>query len=395
MRILLLWEHYRPETVGRALSVRGAALVKWLRRSGHEVVVIAPVHSAVGSSDSEFGERIKRFVTYESLREWLPTVLAILAFPIFLLLLGLQVRRIGPQVIIASQPSYTLPIQAFLVARATGAKFVMDIQDVYLQDEIFAKGSIWRKPKLMLERFVVNRVDFAFVVLPKMQDELIRQHGMARERAAILHNGFDSDRFPIPASSTQKSDIELIHTGAPRAYYDTIRLIEAFGQICRRRPQTRLLFTDCIENPYVASARLRARQLRLEKNVEFREALPYDQLIKLMSEAQIGVYSLYPEDSSRVLVGTKVFEYFAMGLPVAYLGHPGGSVDDLLQETAAGIIAHDESSFADRVVGLLEDPGKREVLSRNARRAAERYDWNKTIPPALDTLFRACGFAAR
>jgi len=80
-----------------------------------------------------------------------------------------------------------------------------------------------------------------------------------------------------------------------------------------------------------------------------------------------------------------------MGLPVAYLGFPGGSVDDLLRETDAGIIAHDPASFAEGLVGLLDDPTKLESLSRNARRAAQRYDWNKTIPPAMEALFRACG----
>src|SRR5438046_6108342 len=213
---------------------------------------------------------------------------------------------------------------------------------------------------------------------------------MDRQRTVVLYNGFDSDRFPTPVRNSRRSDVELIHAGSPRVYYDSLRLIKAFERICNRRPHTRLVFTDCRENPYVASTRLKVEQLRLDKNVEFRGQLPREELLKLMSEARIGIYSLYPEESSRVLVGTKVFEYFAMGLPVAYLGHPGGSVDDLLQDTAAGIIAHDESSFADRVVGLLEDPGKREVLSRNARRAAERYDWNKSIPPSLDTLFRAC-----
>ena len=113
-----------------------------------------------------------------------------------------------------------------------------------------------------------------------------------------------------------------------------------------------------------------------------------------MSEARIGIYSLYPEESSRVLVGTKVFEYFAMGLPVAYLGHPGGSVDDLLLETNAGIVAHDETAFADAVIRLLEDSAKLDCLSSNARLAAERYDWNKTIPPAMDSLFRTCGLIA-
>jgi len=394
MRILLFWQHYPPEELGRALSVRGVAFVKFLRRHGHDVTVIAPGRSKVPPGASESGESIQRHVTYESLRQWFPPVLAILVVPIFLFLLALRVKRLKPDVIIASQPSYTLPIQGLLVARATGAKFVMDIQDIYLQDEVFARGSPWRKPKLLLERFVVNHVDFAFVVLPKMLDELVLSYGMDRQRTVVLYNGFDSDRFPTPVRNSRRSDVELIHAGSPRVYYDSLRLIKAFERICNRRPHTRLVFTDCRENPYVASTRLKVEQLRLDKNVEFRGQLPREELLKLMSEARIGIYSLYPEESSRVLVGTKVFEYFAMGLPVAYLGHPGGSVDDLLLETNAGIVAHDETAFADAVIRLLEDSAKLDCLSSNARLAAERYDWNKTIPPAMDSLFRTCGLIA-
>ena len=391
MKILLFWQYYPPEELGRALAARGVAFAKSLRRTGHEVSVIAPVRSGIPPAPSESRETILRDITYESLRQRLPPALAILVFPIVLLLLALRVKKLRPDVIIASQPSYTLPIQALLIARATGVKFAMDIQDVYLQDEVFARGSPWRMPKLMLERFVVNHVDFAFVVLPKMRDELVRRHGMAHQRTMILYNGFDSDRFPAPAEKSRRTGIELIHAGSPRAYYDTLRLIEAFERICTRRPLTRLAFTDCRENSYVTSTRSKASQLGLNKNVEFRGQLRHDELLELMSEARVGVYSLYPEESSRVLVGTKVFEYFAMGLPVAYLGFPGGSVDDLLRETDAGIIAHDAASFADGLVGLLEDPTKLESLSRNARRAAQRYDWNKTIPPAMEALFRACG----
>src|SRR2546421_10362177 len=131
MRVLLFWQHYPPEEVGRALSVRGVAFVKCLRKYGHDVAVVAPGRSGVPPAVSESGETIQRDLTYESLRQWFPPALAIIMLPIFLFLLTLRVKRFRPDVIIASQPSYTLPIQALLIARATGAKFVMDIQDVY------------------------------------------------------------------------------------------------------------------------------------------------------------------------------------------------------------------------------------------------------------------------
>lgn len=392
MRILLLWQYYPPEKVGFALAVRGMAFAKYLRKAGHEVFVLAPCRSGVRSGKGDSGETVHRIVTYESIREKVPAALAVILFPVALMLLAAKVRRLHPDLLITSQPSYTLPTQGLILARLARVKFVADVQDVFLQDRVLARRSLWHGPKMRLERFMSTHADFVLVVLPKMQEELVKHYGVVADRMEVLYNGIDSDRFPHGSVEKEKT-IDLLHLGSPRAYYDTLRLLDAFSQICLRRLNTRLVFTDCREDSYTAAVRLRAAQLGVLGNVQFCGQLTREELLEKMARARLGVYTLYADESSRVLVGTKVFEYFEMGLPVAHLGHPGGSVGDIVTSWDAGVVAFESEDFADMVVNLLQDEPRLHGLSINARRAAQAYDWRSTVPRTFEICFRRLGLS--
>lgn len=382
MKLLLFWQHYPPEGVGLALSVRGAAMSKFLLADGHEVSVCAPVRIGVRGARGPSGEIVRRVMTYESLRELFPIWLALLIMPFALLWTAVIMARFRPAAIIVSQPSYTLPAQAIVIARLLRARCIVDIQDVFLQDQVFAATSPWKGSKLLMEKLVVNAADRCLVVLPRMRDELIRVHRLDSNRCVVLYNGFDGSRISSSLSGGTKS-IDLLHLGSPRAYYDTRRLLSAFARIVELRPQTTLVFTDCRDDEYVRSVRELTHLLGIHDSVSYFEQLSQAELFKLMNQSCLGVFTLYPADSSKVLVGTKVFEYLAAGLPVAHMGYPGGSVQDIISANGAGVVEFDVETFATQVVRVLDDPDLRQRMSANARKASALYDWRVTMPRAL------------
>jgi len=332
MNILLLWQYYPPDKMGLALSARGEAFAKYLRRMGNEVRVIAPDFEYTKSSYIHEKTRVDRFQTFESLRVKHNLGESFFLLPFAFLNLIRRVREFDPSLLIVSQPSYTLPFQGLLLARLLGIPCVLDMQDIFAQEREFFPHKARNRLKLLLEGFVFRNVDFIFAVLPGMRDMATESYRIPAEKFEILYNGIDSERFPQVSLDDDQKDIDLVHIGGPRAYYDTMRFIDAFDLIVRKRPQTKLVFTDYIAKGYQKDVREYIEKKGLGKNVDFLGQLSREDVLSLMSRSKVGIYTLYNRSSSRVVVGTKTFEYMAMGLPVAHMGWKGGEMDRLIQE---------------------------------------------------------------
>ncbi|MDA1370418.1 MAG: glycosyltransferase [Proteobacteria bacterium] len=84
------------------------------------------------------------------------------------------------------------------------------------------------------------------------------------------------------------------------------------------------------------------------------------------------------------VIPSKIFESFAMGLPVL-TGVPKGEATALVEQNNAGIVFEPENteSLVAAINQLIADPAKRNALRENCRSAAKQYDRRQL---ALDML---------
>ncbi|MFQ6059675.1 MAG: glycosyltransferase [Thermoplasmata archaeon] len=381
MRVLFFWQFFPPDEMGLALASRGVALSKYLSRLGCEVLVFAPDFSGESRRYDHGEVEVRRVETYDSARLRGGLIQALASVTGIQANLLSQTRNVDPDIIVVSQPSYTLPTQALLIAKMLSIPCVLDMQDIFAQEVEFSPNRVRNAVKLLLEGWVLRNADIIVTVLPLMMEMAVGRHRLNKSKFYVLYNGFDSESLPKPAPDVRRKDIDLLHIGAPRAYYDSLSLIDALAVIVESRPKTNLVFLGCDRNPYELRVREKVESLGLDGNVVFEGlVLSRKRIAEWMIRSRMGVYTLYQGDSSRVLVGIKAFEYLATGLPIAHLGVRGGSMDTIIQKHEVGISAQSPSGFAEKVLSVVDDTELLARYSRSASKASSNYDWKRTIP---------------
>ncbi|MCK4442916.1 MAG: glycosyltransferase family 4 protein, partial [Thermoplasmata archaeon] len=370
MKVLMIWQFYPPDEVGLALSARGVAICKYLRRLGCEVTVFAPDFNGKSKVYELGGVNVRRIETYDSVRSGSGLLWSLSRIADMQTELMVRAKEVDPDIVIVSQPSYTLPAQALITAKMLSIPCVLDMQDIFAQEVEFFPNELTNSLKIQLEAFVLKNVDSVVTVLPLMREMAIEKYEVDKSKFHILYNGFDSESIPELGSIPREKDIDFLHVGAPRAYYDSLSLVEALGIMVKSRPQTKLVFVGCDQNPHEQQVRERVENLDLEKNVIFEGLLLSRKgIFELMQRSKMGVYTLYPGHSSRVLVGIKVFEYLAAGLPIAHLGTRRGSMDTIIRRHAAGTSEEKPKDFAKRALSVLDNDSLLGQYSRNALQA--------------------------
>lgn len=377
----MFWEFYPPDNKGVALWIRGVAFSKYLKRLGCEVVVFAPDYSGESNEYVHEGVPVKRVETYDSIRQregMIPSITRLAKIQLDLVSVAV---RVSPDVVIVSQPSYSLPAQALAVSRMLSIPCVIDMQDIFAQDVEFFPNKLRNAMKIRLEAFVLGNADSIVTVLPTMRDMAIERYGVDRNKFHILCNGFDSETIPQVSPGSVEKDIDLLNLGAPRSYNDSLTLIDALGIVAESKPDVRLVFTSCTHDPYEKEVREKVRMMGLDNNVDFLGHISSrDEVFELMSRARMGVFTLYPRESSKVIVGTKFFEYMAFGLPVAHLGIESGTTDAFIKKHKMGISASEAAGFAEGVLAALDGEAMLDEFAKNARAASGDYDWKKAVP---------------
>ncbi len=118
-----------------------------------------------------------------------------------------------------------------------------------------------------------------------------------------------------------------------------------------------------------------AQELGLGERVIFAGAVPHSEVPHYAAAADLFVFSSVTETQGLVLI-----EAMAAGTPVVAVEAPGSV--DVLDEGGGILVPAREDAFADAVLGLLADEGRRQAMGKQAAQAAQRY----TIPAATARL---------
>jgi glycosyltransferase involved in cell wall biosynthesis len=129
----------------------------------------------------------------------------------------------------------------------------------------------------------------------------------------------------------------------------------------------------------------------LQHAVIMTGAIAHSQVPEMVSIAEVAVVPAAPVPSSRGGTGTplKLFEYMAAGK--AIVATDLNQAAEVIQDGHNGLLveAGDVGGFAEAMLALLEDSGKRARLGKNARQLAmEQYSW-KQYTRRLEEIYQS------
>jgi glycosyltransferase involved in cell wall biosynthesis len=389
MHILFLTDNFPPE--GNAPATRTFEHAREWVKKGHRVTVItgapnfpegrvfAGYKNRLYSREVMDGIEVRRVITYITANEgFLRRIVDYVSFMVTSFIAGIFVRK--PDVVVATSPQFFCAVGGWLLAAVRFKPFVFELRDIW-PASITAVGAM--KPSLMirllekLELFLYRRAQRIVAVTYSFKEELISR-GIDGAKIEVVINGVD-----LSAYKPQKRDSELavatkLQGKFVAAYVGTHGMAHALdtivdaAELLRDRDDIRILFAGGGAEAQRISQVVADRRLsnvvclgRQDKNV----------MPSIWSLCDVSIVHLRNTDLFRTVIPSKIFESFAMALPIL-IGVPEGEATDIVRREQAGVVIppEDAALMADTIRQLADNPDEMQIYRDNALAAAPRYD---------------------
>ena len=344
MRIGIFTDSYKPYTSGVVTSI--STFKEELVRQGHQVFIFAPSYPL----ECEDEEGVYRFYSFQS-----PTnpdfSLAIPVLPG----LNMLVKKLNLDIIHVHSP-FTMGRVGLRYSRRYRIPLVFTYHTLYDQYVHYVPVA----QDLAKEIVTKYSNDFCnhchHVIVPSTEVEQMLKKYRIRTPVTVLPTGVPLHKlqqgdphwlkknYPIPAENKI-----LLFVGRLTKEKNLEFLIKAFSQVKVRHPQTTLVLTA--QGPLEEQLKKLTTSLgmRLEQDVLFTGALPYETLANVYHSADLFVFSSMTETQGLVLI-----EAMAAGLPVVAVKAFG--VQDMVDHMVNGILTEcDQGQFYEAICTLLEN----------------------------------------
>lgn len=283
-----------------------------------------------------------------------------------------------PDIVISIAPTLMSSPVALAIARLTGAKSWLHIQD--FEAEAASHLGLLPRPGLKraaaaFERGLLKRFDLVSSISPKMVDRLLAK-GVAKERALLFPNWVDTDVIrPLDRASTLRRELDLpedrliaLYAGSMGGKQGLETLIEAARHLAKYDSSSSAILV-VLAGDGLERAHLQAMAQGLS-NVRFVDLQPANRLNELLNLADIH---LLPQRSgvADLVMPSKLGPMLASGRPVIATVAPGTQVAMVIANSGIAVPPGDTSALVKAIQCLAADPTLRRRLGENARREAE------------------------
>lgn len=285
-----------------------------------------------------------------------------------------------PDIVFVVAPSLVSAISGWIVARISGAKLWLHIQDFEVE-AAFATGVIAREGRLgraalAFERWMLRRFDVISSISKPMQDKL-REQGIPDEHIYEFRNWANLKRVQVvEGRSPMRSELGLETQYV--AYYSGnvaakqgLEIIPEAARLLEDRSD--LTFVICGEGPYLETLKAKAKGLA---NIRFYPLQPVEKLSDALGMADVH---LLPQIAgvAELVLPSKLTNMLASGRAVIATAYPGTALAQEVEGSGLVTEPGNADAFAQAIVTLLDDPERRADLGRHARESAlENWDMN-------------------
>jgi len=383
-RILITGINYAPENIGTGKYT--GELCEWLASRGHEVrVVTAPPYYPAwkvwpGHRRFWFAREWRNGVDVIRCPIWVPAqprgltrMLHLASFALSSLFAFAHAIAWRPHAVVAIAPTLTSAPGAWLLAKLTGARSWLHIQDFEV-DAAMDMGIVDAGPlkrfALAAERWLLRRFDRVSTISPKMLERLAHK-GVAQDKQIQFPNWADIDGIrPLDAPSAYRDELGIAHDAVVALYSGNMGLkqgLELLGEAARTlADHPSLCFVFGGDGP--ARGALEAACAGLP-NIRFLGLQPTERLSDWLGLADIH---LLPQraDVADLVMPSKLTGMLASGRVTLATALPGTGVANALIRSGVVTPPGDVDAFVMALRTLAADAPLRCTLGLAARQQA-------------------------
>lgn len=397
MDVLVVCQYFAPEigapqtrlkSLTKAWSAQGVNVTVLTGLPNHPTGIKPPEYrKTIRSTEIDDGVQVVRTWLYATPKKGLGRkTLGHLSFMISSLVLGAQAT--GPaDVVVVSSPTFFSIGSAWLLARLKGAKFVVEVRDLW--PAVFVDlGILTFRPAIsLLERLelAAYRAADAIVVVTEAFKDHINARGIPRGKITTIPNGAETDVFsPQIARSEERSrlgvtpsDVSVLYIGAHGISQGLHVVIEA-AEILREHRIHFAFIGDGADKSRIEGT---IEELGLA-NVSMLASVSRDQVPGIIAASDICLVPLRDVPLFSTFIPSKMFEFLAM--EKAVIGGLRGEAAEILAQAGGYVVEpEDPHQLAEAILKLALDPELRESMGKeggafvrknfNRRELAEKY----------------------
>ncbi len=385
MKILIYSANFAPEPVG--IGKYSGEMAAWLVSQGHQVrVVAAPPYYPAWRLDQAYVWPPYRREQWQGVDVWraplwvpktpggLARILHLLSFAVSSLPVMLWQTQWRPNVVLVVAPALVCAPTALLVARLTGAKAWLHIQDFEV-DVAFQMGllknPLLQRMVLAAERGLLRSFDYVSSISGRMLDRL-RQKGVKEYQVRFFPNWVDiSHIYPLTSPSDYREALGIkpdtkvvLFSGTMGGKQGLMVIPEAARKLVHRQD---LMFVVCGDG--VIKPQLETASIGLG-NIKFLPLQPFEQLGQLLGLADIHLLPQSPEAADLVLP-SKLSGMLASGRAIIATCLANTEIASVASKCGLVVFPEDSQALANAIEQLLDDDEARLQFGKQARLYAE------------------------
>lgn len=261
-----------------------------------------------------------------------------------------------------------------------GARIILDIHDIgpelFMRKMNVAEDRPVIRFLKFLERVSVRFSDHVITVTDFWKDRLIAR-SVEPSKITMLLNVPDNELFQPAPAPVARSSFNLFYHGSVEEHFGIDTLLFAMPKIKAHIPHVNLhLYCGKKGRAYADCERI-AKELDLGSYVKFHSGVPFQELPRTLSNADMGIVPTKDSVFSNEAVSMKALEYISMGIPI------------VISRTRAHDFYYDNSmvkffeprnseQLAAAVIELYDSGEQRERQVRNALAFLKQHGWNKS-----------------
>ena len=252
------------------------------------------------------------------------------------------------------------------IAEACGAPLVVEVNAPLVEEEQRYRRLTLAGVAAEIERFVLSRAAAVLCV----SSELVRRARRLRGTDTGVHespNAVDTGVFTSPRQRATNGAPRIVFVGSLKPWHGLPFLVHALARLRERGVGARLCLVG--DGPEREGLEALCASLDLGAWVDFRGAVPHEDVPRLLREADIAV-APYPPIEGFYFSPLKVAEYLAAGLPL--VASRCGDLPQLLSDGQSALLVPpgDVPALAEALERLVTEPGLRRRLGEAGRRLA-------------------------
>lgn len=401
MRVLLLAQYFKPETVGAAIWIHQLAVD--LVNRGHEVTIITGFPNIpYGIVFNEYRRRllqrewidgvevVRTYLYTSPNRNFMAKLLNFATFSVTAGVGGVIARR--PDVVYAILPPLPLGITASILGLIRRVPVIVNIQDIW-PDAPAAAGLLRNSSAVRVfegMESVVYQFASRITVISESFRKRLCEKGVPWQKIVVIPNWADPTQIrPGTRNNSLRRELGVgpdemlvIYSGALSHNSCLDTMIDA-AHIARDAPFKLVIVGEGVKSP----ALLRQASGYGLKNVRFLPWQPLDRYADVLAAADMSVVALHKAFTFSS-VPSKTFKIMASGRPILALADEHSEICSLVRAGHCGFCVppDDPLKAADALRYAIDHRSELDQLGANGRRYLEQHFSREMVISQLESL---------